>query len=184
MSRSLIHETEARTPPAVLPRAERAHQGNPAITAWCPTCKEQTIPMRSGACGFCDTKLEAPMTAPPVPELPTAERAPTPATNGHRPPAQGSQNDRIMVWFKQHERGTSADVAEDLGVDRALILAALGALVKRGLLHRVSGVPSKAGGRPQTVFSATPAAVWEPGRAGHAAAHERLRLALDEERSA
>lgn len=26
--------------------------------------------------------------------------------------------------------------------------------------------------------------LWEPGRAGHAAAHERLRLALDEERSA
>jgi len=25
--------------------------------AWCPSCRQECIPMRSGRCGFCDTSL-------------------------------------------------------------------------------------------------------------------------------
>jgi hypothetical protein len=50
-------------PPEVLDLAERANQGNEAITAWCPTCNERTVPMRNGLCGFCDTALELPIPA-------------------------------------------------------------------------------------------------------------------------
>lgn len=46
-------------PIALADRDERADEGSPEITMWCPTCKERAVPMRNGTCGFCDTKLEA-----------------------------------------------------------------------------------------------------------------------------
>jgi len=26
-------------------------------TAWCPTCQQEAMPLRSGLCGWCDTDL-------------------------------------------------------------------------------------------------------------------------------
>lgn len=53
---------------AMLDRDERANQGNPNITAWCPNCDERTVPLRDGTCGFCDTPtaaIEDVQTEPP-----------------------------------------------------------------------------------------------------------------------
>jgi hypothetical protein len=75
----------------IAPRAERAHEGNPEITAWCTTCNERAIPMRDGTCGFCGTildleaeevetaiaavpDLDLPVNAEPLPEASEAER--------------------------------------------------------------------------------------------------------------
>jgi DNA-binding Lrp family transcriptional regulator len=44
---------------ALLERDERANQGNPEITGWCPRCEERAVPTRAGLCGFCDTPLES-----------------------------------------------------------------------------------------------------------------------------
>lgn len=42
----------------VSPPPEHAHDGNPAITAWCDTCDCTVVPMRSRRCGWCGTELE------------------------------------------------------------------------------------------------------------------------------
>jgi hypothetical protein len=42
----------------VAPPPERAKEGHPAITAWCPSCQATVIPMDGGRCqdrcGWCD----------------------------------------------------------------------------------------------------------------------------------
>lgn len=33
--------------------------------AWCPTCRQETMPFPSGCCAFCDTRLEGQSTRGP-----------------------------------------------------------------------------------------------------------------------
>lgn len=33
--------------------------------AWCPTCRQETMPFPSGCCAFCDTRLEGQPTRGP-----------------------------------------------------------------------------------------------------------------------
>lgn len=44
-------------PITLLDRGDRAHQGSDEVVRWCPACLENAVPMRNGACGFCDTPL-------------------------------------------------------------------------------------------------------------------------------
>src|SRR4051812_7618108 len=79
-------------------RDDRAHEGSPDITTWCPKCEENAVPMKDGTCGFCDTQLvEAPAEA-------------WPHTNGtvRRQHGQHPDDERRPGQVKRAREGTRA----------------------------------------------------------------------------
>lgn len=55
---------------ALLDREDRAYEGSDEIVKWCPVCLENTVPLRDGSCGFCDTQLDGDVPTPAEPVVP------------------------------------------------------------------------------------------------------------------
>lgn len=71
------HESVPRVPNARILKLPPSYWDS-VWAAWCPTCRQEAMPLSSGCCGFCDTQLAGQRTRgaydPPL-EDPTEESA-------------------------------------------------------------------------------------------------------------
>jgi hypothetical protein len=102
-------------PAAVLDHDERASQGAPELTGWCPKCQERAVPMRDGTCGFCSTPLEG------LPETPT-----TPAPSMPKTCSEDAANMKASAPGSLH-MGPDLDLPLTAATESLAILAVKGA---------------------------------------------------------
>lgn len=55
-------------------RLPRSHWDD-VWAAWCPTCRQEAMPLTTGCCGFCDTNLAGQVTRGPYDDPLTADAA-------------------------------------------------------------------------------------------------------------
>jgi hypothetical protein len=129
----------------LLPKHVRAHQGNPKITRFCPTCRERTVP-KGDICLWCDTSIVQPNAEP--------QRR----WNRPRRLAAHGQPKTIYEWLVRFGPAPAKVIEAATGIPHAGTRMA--ELQRRGMVEQVGTIdpPRDAHGfnmgRPQVIYAA------------------------------
>jgi DNA-binding CsgD family transcriptional regulator len=111
----------------IKPLKDRWNEGNPAITAYCPTCRERCVPVGDGICGWCST----PVTGPAVARWEQTREARERMEDARRRRQQG-KSVALIARELQREAMTTREIADRLWMDQKMVSKAIARMRRRG----------------------------------------------------
>jgi hypothetical protein len=144
----------------VLAHDQRADQGNPEITVWCPKCEERVVALRNGTCGWCNTKLDL---TRPAPEPAAAVPPRTPAARDELAEREDIEvtlwrRNEIFEWVLAEGPKTIVEIKDRFELPQNTAATDVAALRAEGRLERTGAErQGPRGGRPSAEYRAVTA---------------------------